>query len=65
MKQLQFLSILSSNKLMKSRLTLACEAGGDGTFYFELGRIFGELKIKGWDSDAFVDKVCNICGIEF
>lgn len=53
---------------MQSKLKKAADKS-DGCFYFELGvelgGIFGDLNINGWESDTFIDKVCKICNIEF
>ena len=62
MKQREFLSILQESKRMQRKLKKAAEES-DGCFYFELGGIFGDLNIQGWESDAFIEKVCKICNI--
>jgi len=46
-------------------LQKALNRHGDGGFYLCLGSIFGDLGIDGWESEAFIDKVCKICDIEF
>lgn len=66
MKQSEFLTELKRNKRYQLRLKNALGVyGNDGAFYFELGSIFGELGILGWESERFIDRVCNICDIEF
>lgn len=65
MKQKDFFTILQNNKRMQRKLQDAVLKGGDGLFYFTLGVIFGDLNINGWESDAFIEKVCKICNIEF
>ncbi len=62
MKQKDFLSLLQSNKRMQLKLKKAA-AKSDGAFYFELGVIFADLNINGWESDTFIGKVCKICNI--
>lgn len=64
MKQNEFFTLLESNKRMQSELQRALKNGGDGLFYFTLGEIFGNLGINGWESDRFIEKVCEICNIE-
>ncbi len=65
MNQKEFFTILQNDKLMQRKLQDALLKGGDGLFYFTLGVIFGDLNIQGWNSDAFIGKVCKICNIEF
>ncbi len=64
MTQKDFLSLLQSNKRMQLKLKKAFDES-DGLFYFELGGIFGDLGISGWDSETFICKVCKICNIQF
>ena len=64
MKQSEFLEYLSSNSKHKRQLKQAANES-DGVFYFMLGEIFGILGINGWQSEAFICKVCKICDIEF
>ena len=64
MNQKKFLSLLQGSKRMQSKLKKAADES-DGYFYFELGSIFDDLNIQGWESDAFIEKVCKICGIDF
>ena len=63
MKQREFLSILQKDKKMQRDLRNALLEGGDGAFYFELGVIFSDLNINGWDNDTFIEQVCKICNI--
>ena len=65
MKQSEFLSRLRRNFDWQRNLQKALNRHGDGGFYFCLGSIFGDLGIDGWESEAFIDKVCKICDIEF
>ncbi len=65
MKQLEFLARLQRNSYWQRNLKQAADRRGDGGFYFELGTIFGDLGINGWESEAFINKVCQICNIEF
>lgn len=65
MNQKDFFTVLQSNKRMQRKLQDAVLKGGDGLFYFTLGGIFNDLNIQGWESDAFIEKVCKICGIDF
>ena len=62
MNQREFLSILQKSKSMQMKLKKAA-AKSDGAFYFELGVIFSDLNINGWDNDTFIEKVCKICNI--
>ena len=62
MTQKEFFTILQKSKTMQRKLKKAAEES-DGCFYFELGGIFGDLNINGWNSDTFIEKVCKICNI--
>ena len=64
MNQNEFFTILQKSKTMQRKLKKAADES-DGLFYFELGAIFGDLGINGWDSETFICKVCKICNIQF
>jgi len=65
MKQKEFLIELNDNKGWQHRIQKAVERNADTGFYFTLGEIFGELKINGWESETFIDKVAKICNVEW
>ena len=65
MKQSEFLDRLKRNSYWQRNLRKAVERNGDGGFFFELGTIFGDLGIEGWESETFIDKVCKICNVEW
>jgi len=65
MKQIEFFEYLRTHKWRRDALKMQAENNGDGAFYFYLGSIFGDLDINGWESETFIDKVCEICDTEF